>query len=700
MKKKNLSLMLISLLTFGVLLPVTSSISALAVSNEYRFGHSGGESFEGGNTVNNPHTGTITTPDGNHHNDNLVHLFNSVENKNLFAEVNTRCGYKIYVDDLNNMNTVTAANFIKKHLQAALGINLPKVEQANNKMFTQEEEAIYIGCLTQFAQSGLTIPVSLGSEGYALMSKGKSIFLMSNSFEGYDLGTIKFLERIVGYVYLRLDTYAYLRTRDNNLIYSYDFNDIEIPDYQYRHAAGYVTSETRYSNGLIESPFIYDNNFNFIHNVYSLLGSYYSSHPEWFDEKTGYRPEDNTPVHSLCYLAHGNAASLDLMVKTAADELIKKIIAHPDKHLITLTQEDTPYYCQCEYCRDSIATYKSPVGSMIQFLNRVEEIVLSYIANDGSYKGNVTRVSTSIIPTNHQIDILFFAYGYTTTAPANKGSDGKYHPIDSSVVCNDHVGLYITNALGKYNASFYDASNEAAVANLDAWASCAKSIYVYSYCMNYRGYTFPFDAFEGVNNNPSFFLQYGAKYIVNTLSWENKYLPGFNEFKKNLHARKMIDVNADYQEFLKNYFIGAYDVAANTMLELYQSQRAHCYSMRDIYYDYNDDSMYMGTTGKERWPITVLNNWQQLIAKALEEIEVLQYTKTELYITVKDAIVLESISARFALLTLHKESFTDEEFLKFAQEFKNDCDYFSFKKFKEHDQFGLVELFYKGWGVL
>ncbi|MCQ3035320.1 MAG: DUF4838 domain-containing protein [Bacilli bacterium] len=664
---------------------------------------SGNSNHNHGNTdiesYNDPHSGTILDEKFDHQVEGTTHSFKSKQNSTVFGKVNEFVNYKV-VYNASDDNTRTTSIYLRKHLVGAFNTEIASAAPLQNSYtFNENDKIIFVGCYDTFRQAGLVEEIDVGKNGYTLKSKGNAIFILAKDIYAYYLGINRLLELVVGYDYYMDSVFTYEKTENQSTIYSYDFNDAEIPDYQYRLPAGWGNSEYVISSGCTSNPIINTSDYNWIHNAFALLGEHYYDHPEWFDETVGYRPNHpDTPIHQLCYTAHGDSESLQLMVEAGADKIISLLTSHPGKNIVSITAEDTSAYCKCPTCMTSINKYKTEAGSIIQYVNRVDKIVSSYFRNDGTYKGSVPRADLTTFPTDFDFTIFLFAYHNTVTAPTNE-INGEYVPIDDSVICGEHVGVMMAPSNGRYIYSFYDERNAAVASQIKAWSKCTKRFLAYLYSDNWRGYTYPYNSFDTDVENMKFFKELNAIWMFDSCGGENPWLPGFQELKKYIVNKAMVNVNCNVSELTQKFFRNVYKDAAPRMMKMYQSERAYCLSIADVYVgNINDDNMFSGDTARARWPRGLLLEWWQMCDDAMQDLSVLEYTNPDKFKIARLGVLIESIFPRFAMLDLHQDYFEENEFKVLAKQLKDDMLELRFTHVKEHDT-GILQQWFDRWGV-
>ena len=95
---------------------------------------------------------------------------------------------------------------------------------------------------------------------------------------------------------------------------------------------------------------------------------YRDTHPEYFSFYNGRRQSIENDHWQLCLT---NPELVDIVVENAR-KILKQ---NPDKKILSISQNDNPYNCQCENCLKSDSDEGSPVGTLIKFVNRVAEIL-------------------------------------------------------------------------------------------------------------------------------------------------------------------------------------------------------------------------------------------------------------------------------------------------------------------------------------
>lgn len=104
----------------------------------------------------------------------------------------------------------------------------------------------------------------------------------------------------------------------------------------------------------------------FVHSFSRLVPpeKYFDSHPEYFAEKDGVRHGD--PYTQLCL-------TNPEVLKIAAAQALADLRAHPEAGIISISQNDGGFPCDCKDCRKIAEEEGSQSGPIIRFVNAVAE---------------------------------------------------------------------------------------------------------------------------------------------------------------------------------------------------------------------------------------------------------------------------------------------------------------------------------------
>ena len=164
----------------------------------------------------------------------------------------------------------------------------------------------------------------------------------------------------------------------------------------------------------------------------------------------------------------------------AVERVRQWIKDHPDSNIISVSQNDTGKWCQCEPCKTLDDAEGSPSASMIRFVNAIAEA----IEKDHPH----VRIDT-------------LAYQYTRKPPKN------LRPRPNVIVRLCSIECCFAHPLETCPSSQNIRFRE----DIKAWEPVAPLLYVWDYTPNFSHYQQPFPNFASLQANVQFFSRHGVK---------------------------------------------------------------------------------------------------------------------------------------------------------------------------------------------
>lgn len=610
---------------------------------------------------------------------NTLHKVKITPSNRTFAYASdgkTLTDYKILVN-ADSSYALRAANFISQQLSAATDANftLEAHTEEDGKTLEPTSKYIVIGCKDLFSACGLKMPEEeLGPAGYYIKSYGDSVFMEVKGNDGYQMGTIAFLKAVVGYDMIADDTVVY----ENKGETLPDLEIIERPDFDYRNYTNWMSETGKYGMG-------YGMTYIFtlvgekrlgVHNIFEYLPTekYLQEHPEWYSGNATYR--------QLCYTAHGDAEEYELMQEAMLDVMMKYILEQPDQGVITVTQEDWAYCCDCDECRRVVEKDGSISATIIRYMNDLDDKLNARLEEYAEQTGTEKR----------EMQLAFFAYHTSYNPPSTPVSE------DPTLKCNPDITVFIAPLDAKYGYSFYDEENRVYAEMVKKWSEYTDNIMAWVYETNYHHYMFPYNTYSSMMDTYYFFKQNGANVIYNEGQRWSENVTCFGKLKEYLDSKAQIDVTASYEYYKDKFFKYYYGDAAEIMEQYYNELRQW-----EIYLESVSDyglggGIYEEIGGDKRfWPKAMLEGWLELMDKAYKEIAHLEIDDPAEYEKLVKHIKIETLFPRFALCTLHEASYTSSEMKALRSEFKKDADELGLV---EYNQNGYFTDLYKMWGLI
>ena len=491
-------------------------------------------------------------------------------------------------------------------------------------------------------------------------------------------GAYEFLHRTLGFEIYAANEIA-LDTEVQQLRLE-KFNVSDAPDILYRHANyGTLTNQTVGNRFRMQNDIWMSKDGYWVHNSF---GEYFPKSK--YGDNTDWYSDDMT---QLCYTAHGKADELEKMREVAfthITEIIDYFYSMGDfRESLSFSQEDGNTWCRCATCTKIKQDYGANSASVIKFLNPVARRVKEWMAQNWP---------------GHSVNITFFAYVETVDAPV-KSVDGKYVPVDDSVILEDNLALWYAPIYAQFIYDFNHEKNSGFMDILNKWNALTDKFYLWFYSTQFSDYLLWYDTFNSMQPIYRLAKEINAAYLFDQARYNTSALTAFDHLKVYLNSKLAWNVDADYNELIDNFFANYFRDAAGPMREYFESFRSWSQYLKDT-----DEFAIPGqpNSGPDLanamyWPKQVLVRWNDCIEKAYKAIESLKLSDRDLYDKLYDRIMSESIAIRYHLIELHGTTYTDSELTAMKLSFKEDATRLGFTKIKE---FGSLEQHvYSKWGV-
>lgn len=204
----------------------------------------------------------------------------------------------------------------------------------------------------------------LGESGFSYRFSGGDVEFGAGNESAAVYAVYDWLERVAGCRYYSR-TYEYVPF---DAALSVEFDDYEFsPILEYREILYRDYGDPEFAEKHKITPACRKNSYwgFWCHSFYALCPpeEYFESNPEYFSLRDGKRAGKNA---QLCL---SNPDVLEIVV----NNLKKHIAEKPEARYWSVSQNDNDAYCQCEKCRALNERDGSPMGSILNFVNRVAE---------------------------------------------------------------------------------------------------------------------------------------------------------------------------------------------------------------------------------------------------------------------------------------------------------------------------------------
>ena len=257
-------------------------------------------------------------------------------------------------------------------------------------------------------------------------------------------------------------------------------------------------------------------------NRYCKPSVYFEEHPEYFALYNGERTGTQ-----LCLT---NEDVKDIVTSEALALLEEQHDPAAPVQILSITQADNGFYCQCENCRALDDANGSPAGTMLTFVNEIA----SRIKANGNYE-------------NLAIDT--FAYQYTRKAP-------------TAVVPREDVIVRLCSIECCFGHTLDDPDCESNVAfmnDLHEWSKICNRLYIWNYNLNCDESINIYANFGVMQRNTQIFYEHNVKGIYQQGVYYIADSDGeFGEMKTYLLTKLMQDPYLDFDEEMTNYLVAVY----------------------------------------------------------------------------------------------------------------------------------------------
>jgi hypothetical protein len=368
-----------------------------------------------------------------------------------------------------------AAQELQHYLEGIIGVKLPIIEDSARPASRE----ILLGDNAHLRALHLPLDINkLGAEGFALRTLKNKLIIAGGRPRGTLYGVYSLLEEKLGVRWFTPEVEVIPRT---NRVVLTTLDVTQIPVLEYREV--FWTEMMRDAdfaarhrlngeqNHLTEkhggAAVVY---FPFVHSFDNLIPrELYQDHPEYFPLINGKR------VNGYVQRCLSNPDVLKLAIANVR----QWIHDHPEATIISVSQNDTKNWCQCDACKSFDDQEGSPSASLIRFVNAIAE---------------------NIEPDFPNVRIDTLAYQYTRKPPKT------LRPRRNVIIRLCSIECCFAHPL----ATCESAEDRKFREDIVAWQPVARKLYVWDYTTNFGHYQQPFPNFEALQPNVQFFVRHGV----------------------------------------------------------------------------------------------------------------------------------------------------------------------------------------------
>ncbi len=384
---------------------------------------------------------------------------------------NGRTDFRIVIARDASPSVKWAAGELQKWLKEISGATLPL---ATDDTPVSAHE-IVLGANAHLASLGVQAPLQeLGTEGYLLRTSGPHLLLIGGPVRGAVYSVFGLLEDHLG---CRWFTPEVNRIPRQSKLLIGPLDERKIPALEYREPFvkdcfdGDWCARNRQNSSAARLEAQHGGKiqyYGFVHTFNDLVppAKYYAEHPEYFSLINGKRMNG---YYQLC-LTNPD------VVRIATEEIRRRMRAHPEAFVFSVSQNDTGGACQCEKCQAVVAREGSESGPLIEFVNKIADAVKDEFPDK-------------------VIDTL--AYQYTRKAPKTvRPRPNVIVRLCSIECCFSHP---LRTCDSPANASFRK--------DIADWAKVCDRLWVWDYTTDFANFLVPFPNRHVLRDNIRFFIE-------------------------------------------------------------------------------------------------------------------------------------------------------------------------------------------------
>jgi len=392
---------------------------------------------------------------------------------------------------------------------------------------------IFVGSSRALDRLALDIDFeALGDEGFIIKTVGPDLILAGGRLRGTMYACYEFLDKYLGCRWFTspgaTPAVSRIPHRDTIILPNIDYKKIPILEYREPFSTPAFDGDWAARNRMNSTHAQLDKEHGgkvvyegFAHTFYRLVppDKYFKEHPEYFSEINGERVGENA---QLCL-------TNPEVVRIATETVRSWLRANPEANIVSVTQNDYGFPCQCDKCRALAQHEGSQSGPMLHFANQIADNIKDEFPN---------------------VAIDTFAYQYTRKPP-------KYvKPRPNVIVRLCNVACCFSHPLATCDSEVNTGFRKDA----EGWSRICSRLYVWDYVTNWGHYIMPFPNLYSLQPNIKFFVDHNVKGIFEQGNYNSRG-GEFVELRSYLLARSLWDPDCDWQKDMDEFLVAYYGPA-------------------------------------------------------------------------------------------------------------------------------------------
>jgi len=446
-------------------------------------------------------------------------------NGQLVIADNGRSDFVIVVGQNASPSEKHGAEELQHFLQEISGAKLP-IRDDSGPVGPHE---IILGDNAHLRKLGVKIDFEkLGNEGFTIRTVPPHLVIAGGRLRGTMYGVYTFLEDYLGCKWLAVDC-SIIPKRERIVVGPIDDTQVPVLEYREPFYKDAFDGDWCARNKMNSSHATLDEArggkvtyYGFVHTFNSLLppDKYFDEHPEYYSMVNGKRIKHRT---QLC-------CTNPEVKRLVAEEVLRRMRAHPEATVFSVSQNDWGNWCQCPNCTAVAEREGSQIGPILELVNYVAD----YVRDEFPDK---------------IIDTL--AYHYSRKPPKH------IRPRPNVVVRLCSIECCFSHPL----ATCDSPANKAFRRDIEEWAKVCKRLWVWDYVVDFPHYLLPFPNLRVLKPNIKFFVEHNVRGIFeegdyNTVNGE------FAKLRSWMMAKFLWNPDYPYEKALMEFLEGYYGPAA------------------------------------------------------------------------------------------------------------------------------------------
>ncbi len=595
---------------------------------------------------------------------------------NEYIVKEAKSDYKIVISSTADSRENTAAIELQLFFKEATNIELPiikddaLVHSAENKYFSIGKNALA-------ASAGVSVPSTVKSQGFKILTKGNTVFLIGQSSYGTLYSVYEYLHLDFNYEYYFTDVYSLEKNVTELRLRNYDLTDEPHIDVMTSPNIGFIWNNATNRNRFrcVNTPewvVPANNNADGRHNIFYIINpsEFGEEHAKWFEPAS---------QAQACFSAQGDASEYEAM-QTHFLSVIQKGLKESNANIFTISQNDNAGFCACDKCKSISSQYGANSAVLIMFCNDLLEKVYAWFETP---EGE---------PYERDFYLAFMAYQDIKGAPTG------------AMQLHDKLAIWLAFDSYKSGLSWEeDAGNKGLYDNVIAWQKYSKNFLFWIYDVDFNNYFYPYDTSAYKSDFYKLMYQLGVRVLNDQSQTQNNSGTAWANLKSYVSNKLRWNVTLNEADLVKDFMKNCYHGAADTVYDIYLSYKANWATVKASVLSgeiqIGDFGGIFSHMADERiFSQSVLESWYNGFKQAFEEIKPLESTDKSAYDKAYKMLCAEIASPLYMLIDMYSAQYSESDLVQMKADFKKYCTDGNIGYYKDSES-GAIGNLYQSMGI-